>query len=203
MVNYPLEFTVVSPGWTTEDRGFVVSCARSDHRIESYAYAVQEQELPGRFDADCALSLGVPFGPLFGKLKAGECVTLPDGRTIDGAALVGPARKGRRIAYTGDTRPSAEVVNLAANADVLIHEATYVAQDAMLADRAAHSTATDAARSALAANAKALILTHFSARYESSEGTRMTEFLQEARQIFPNALLAEDFWTYDVPVGSD
>lgn len=202
-LSYPLEFITVAPKEVLDYRGVKVTCARTNHRIESYAYAVQEPDFPGRFDAERALALGIPFGPLYGKLKSGAIVTLPDGRIIEGTSLVGPARKGRRVVFSGDTRYSPDVVNLAAGADVLIHEATYVGADAALADRAAHSTAAIAAQVANDAEVKTLILTHFSARYEGSGGSRMKEFLEEARQVFPNTFLAEDMSTYQLPSVTD
>lgn len=198
MLSYPLAVETVKEGLVVADGMVRVVCARSNHRIESYAYAVVEEDSPGSFDADRARELGVPFGPLYGRLKAGATVTLPDGRVVDGRELVGPPHPGRKIVYTGDTRPSEDIVSLARGSDVLVHEATFLAQDSALAVRAAHSTAAEAAATALAAGVRTLILTHFSARYEGSQGSRTREMLEEAGAIFPNTLMAEDLWSYEV-----
>jgi len=198
MLSYPLEFVTVGEGIIFSGGGFTVACARTNHRIESFAYAVREDDAPGHFDAAKAQALGVPFGPLYGRLKAGETVTLPDGTVVDGKALVGPPRRGRSIVYTGDTIASDAVAVLAKGADVLIHESTYLSADTELADRAAHSTALSAARAAAESGVRTLILTHFSARYEGSNGSRMSELLEEARSVFPHTELAQDLWTYAV-----
>jgi ribonuclease Z len=143
--------------------------------------------------------MGVEFGPMLGRLKAGETVMLPDGTELDGRALLGPPVPGRRVVYSGDTRHSDAIVALATGADLLIHEATYMAEDAALAERAAHSTSVAAAQVAAGAGARKLALTHFSARYETSVGTRMAEMLEEAARIFPNTVLAEDLMTIETP----
>ncbi len=175
-----------------------VECAPLAHRIETFGYAVTEREQSGRFDVEKARALGVPEGPLYGRLKRGETITLPDGRIVEGAALVGPPRPGRKLAYCTDTAYTPNAVALARDADVLIHEATYTQADAALARRSWHSTALSAARVAQEAHAGLLILTHFSTRYESSV-SQMNELLEEARSLFPNTLLAHDFWSYEIP----
>ena len=118
---------------------------------------------------------------------------------MDGATLTGPPRPGRKVVVCGDTYVTPNTVTLARDADVLVHEATYLHEDKPLADRALHSTATMAAQAAHDAGAAALILTHFSPRYESVTGSRLPVLLAEAQAVFPNTYLAQDFWTYDVP----
>lgn len=191
---YPVEIEIVAPGTVCEDAARRVVCAPVSHGIEAYAYAVIERAQPGRFDAEKAAALGIPAGPLYGRLKRGETIALPDGRTIDGADLVGPPRPGRTIVFSGDTGPCDGLTDLARNADLLVHEATYGHADAALARRARHSTAAMAAETALRAGVRTLVLTHFSPRYESLDDLRA-----EARAIFPDTHLARDFWSYDVP----
>ena len=175
-----------------------VFCRRLSHRVTSYGYAVLEKPRPGTFDADQAKALGVPFGPLFGRLKAGETITLPDGRTVNGSTLVGPPRPGRKVVLCGDTGVTPAVVELAREADVLVHEATFMAEQAERAAAAGHSTAAEAATAARDAGVGTLILNHLSARYESGSEPRTGDLLAEAQAIFPNTLLAHDFWTYEV-----
>lgn len=194
---YPIYVETVHPGLIFEDDRFQVVCAPMRHRVEAYGYSVIEKPLPGRFDVERARALAIPEGPLFGRLKAGETILLPDGRTIEGNALVGPPRHGRKITYCGDTVYTPQSVELAQDADLLIHESTFVQADIEQAQRGMHSTAESAALVAQRAGAHNLLLTHFSARYESGNG--MAEILSEAQAIFLNTHLAYDFYTYDIP----
>lgn len=197
-LKYPLLFATVSDGLVYEDETREVRCRRLNHRVTSYGYAVAEKPRPGTFDAEAALALGVPFGPLFGQLKAGGSVTLPDGRVVDGTALVGPPRPGRKVVVCGDTGVTPAAAELAQGADVLVHEATFQSDQAERAVAAGHSTAAEAAAAARDAGVGVLILTHISSRYESDSQARTGDLLAEAQAIFPNTLLASDFWSYEV-----
>ena len=196
---FPVRVEVLRPGTVYEDNEFEVICAPMAHRIESYGFAVNEKTKTGHFEVEQATALGIPPGPIFGQLKRGETVILPDGRAIDGTILVGPPVSGRKVVYAGDTGETPRAVELAQGADVLIHEATYMSDDAELALRGAHSTAALAARVAQQAGVKALILTHISPRYDVDGGSRLPELLAEAQAIFPNTYLARDFWSFEVP----
>jgi ribonuclease Z len=198
-LGFPLRFeTVQGSGVVYEDDEFTVACAPMDHGAVAFGYAVREKDRPGRFDAETARALGVPEGPLFGRLKDGEAVTLPDGRTVHGTGLVGPPIPGRAVVYCGDTAPTPRAVELARSADVLIHEATFAGADAALARRARHSTAAQAAAVARDAGVTTLILTHLSPRYENDDGAGLGELFAEARAVFPNTLIARDLWDYAV-----
>jgi ribonuclease Z len=196
---YPVTVHSVLPGLIYEDAEFLVSCQRLKHRVEDFGYRVVEKDRPGSFDSVRAAALGIPAGPLYGRLKRGEIITLPGGRVINGADLVGPKEMGRRIAYCTDTTYSEGAIELAADADILIHEATYGQKDEELALRSLHSTSSMAARIASAANARRLILTHISPRYDSGDEIGSGELLNEARAIFPNTDLAHDFLSVEVP----
>ena len=198
-LKFPLQFVTVSEGLVYEDDTREVHCRRLNHRVTSYGYAVREKPRPGTFDADAAKALGVPFGPQFGVLKAGGSIILPDGRSVDGAALVGPLRPGRKIVICGDTGATPAATDLAQGADILVHEATFTTDQQERAVAAGHSTAAEAATVAREAEVGTLILTHISARYESETPPRVSDLLAEALAIFPNTLLAHDFWTYEVP----
>ena len=197
-LRYPLTIQTVREGLIFEDDARQVYCRRLAHRIASYGYAVCEKPRPGTFDAARAQALGIPPGPLYGHLKAGETLTLPDGRVVDGKTLVGPPRPGRKVVICGDTAATPAAVELAEGADVLVHEATFMSDQADRAVAAGHSTAAGAARIALDAQVGTLILTHISARYESASESRLSELLAEAQAIFPNTLLARDFWSCEV-----
>lgn len=189
----------VKPGLIYEDEEFTVRCDLLKHRIPAFGYRVSEKDRPGRFKVEKAQALGIPSGPIYGKLKRGETVTLPDGRRIRGTDLCEPTEPGRHLAYCTDTIFSESSIELAQGADILIHEATFAHQDAQLAFDRLHSTSTMAAQVALAAGVKQLIMTHFSPRYAPGNPLQLDHLLQEARAIFPNTLLAYDFLAYEVP----
>ena len=181
-------------GEAVEGDGYRLVAFATDHTRASIGYALIEDPRPGRFDVAAALALGVPEGPLFGRLHRGESVELGDGRRIRPADLVGPPRPGRKLIYTGDTRPSPETVEIARQADLLVHEATFSEDEARRARETGHSTAAGAARVAAEADVRRLVLTHVSARYAERPG----RLIEEARAIFPRTELARDGWSVEV-----
>ncbi|WP_139489449.1 ribonuclease Z [Brevibacillus dissolubilis] len=198
-LQYELTIKTVEPGIIYEDDDLIVETAPVSHRIPAYSYSVTEKPRPGVFRVDLAKSEGVPAGPLYARLKRGEIVELPDGRIVHGTDFVGPPQPGLKFAYSGDTVPVPEFVALAQDADVIIHEATYVHEHVELAERAGHSTAWQAANVAKEANAKALFLTHFSPRYENMDDRiTMDDLLAEAQSVFPETHLAHDFLQYEI-----
>ncbi|SRR6266404_1006387 len=176
-----------------EAKDYKVSACELDHRIFALGYRVDEFPRPGRFNVERARSLGVPEGPLWGRLQAGEDVHLEGGRVIRPAEVLGPERPGKSVAYCLDTRPCATSIELARGVDLLIHEATYTEEFAQEARDYGHSTAAQAARTARDAGAQQLLLTHFSTRFPDT-----TPLLAEARAIFPNTVLAEDLVEIEV-----
>lgn len=197
--SYPVKVHTVSPGVVFEDDEFVVSCQLLKHRVPAFGYRVAEKDRPGQFNVEKAAALGIPSGPLYGKLKRGETIALPDGRRIQGAELCGPTQSGRKLVYCTDTVYCDAAVELATEADVLIHEATFAHQDAELAYQRLHSTTTMAAQVALGAQVKQLIMTHFSPRYAPGNEIEAKDLLLEARAIFPQTEMAHDFMTVDIP----
>lgn len=196
---FPVQVHPVQPGIVYEDEEFIVSCKALKHRVAAFGYRITEKDRPGRFNVEQARQLGIPSGPIYGQLKRGETVTLPDGRQIQGSQLCSPPEVGRKFVYCTDTVYCDSAVELAQDADVLIHEATFSHQDAQLAFDRLHSTSTMAAQVALSARAKQLIMTHFSPRYAPGNPVVLDDLLAEAKAIFPNTILARDFLTYDVP----
>jgi ribonuclease Z len=190
----PYDIDVVSPPpRTMAFDGYRVESALLDHRIDCYGFCVIEDDRRGTFDVDRARALGVPEGPLFAALHRGEDVTLDDGRVVRSEDVVGPTRRGRRIAYCTDTRPCAASVALARNADVLVHESTYAADMAAEAGERGHSTSVEAARIAAEAGCARLLLTHFSPRYVD-----VAPLVAEARSVFAATDAAADFLTVRV-----
>lgn len=195
----PIKVHTVEPGLVFEDQDFRVVCDRLEHRVPAFGYRIEEQDRPGHFDVKRAKALGIPPGPIYGRLKQGEIIDLPDGRRINGNDLCGAPLPGRKIAYCTDTIYCDRSVELAHQADVLIHEATFSHRDAELAYQRLHSTSTMAAQVALVAGVQQLIMTHFSPRYAPGNTVELKDLLSEAQAIFPDTLMAHDFFTYEVP----
>jgi ribonuclease Z len=191
----PYELTIVelAPGDALARGDYRLEAFTVDHGAAAVGYALLEDERPGRFDVAVADSLGVPSGPARGRLQRGEPVTLADGTVVNPEAVVGPARPGRRIVITGDTAPSPSVVQAAYRADLLVHEATFAADEKDRARETMHSTAAEAAEVAKLAEVGVLALTHVSSRYFGSELAR------EAREIFPETVVPRDFDVIEVP----
>lgn len=197
--SYRSETHTVETGMVFEDDEFTVTCLPLKHRIQTFGYRVVERDRPGAFDVEKARAVGLAPGPLYGRLKQGERVTLPDGREIDGRDFCGATVSGRRIVYCTDTIYCRSAVELARDADVLIHEATFASREEELALRSLHSTSTMAARVADEAGAKLLLLTHISPRYMAGNPIEPDDLLAEARAIFPNTEMARDFLVVEVP----
>jgi ribonuclease Z len=192
-VPFAVEITELSPGEAVARTGFDIVAYRSHHG-RSLGFALVERDRLGRFHPDRARELGVPEGPLFGRLHRGEDVEV-GGVTIRASDLVGPPRPGRRVVFSGDTRPCRETVEIARGADLLVHDATFTHDDAARARATQHSTAREAADVARRAGARRLVLTHISARY--ADDPRALE--REARDVFPGTIVAHDGLTVEVP----
>lgn len=197
--SYPVKVNTVEPGQVYADDEFSISCDLLEHRVPAFGYRIVERDRSGRFDVEQAKRLGILPGPIYGELKQGRVVTLADGRVINGITLCGPTQIGRKFCYCTDTIYSESTVALSRGADVLSHEATFSHHDAELAYQRLHSTSTMAAQVALAADVKQLILTHFSPRYAPGNAIQLKDLLEEAQAIFPNTVLAHDFYIHDIP----
>lgn len=197
-VQFPVGIHEVAPGEGVTGGGYAIQAFSVVHGTPAVGWALVEEPRLGRFDVERARAMGIPEGPLYGKLHRGESVEV-DGRTIHPAELVGPARPGRTVVYTGDTRPCASTVERAKDADVLIHEATFGADEEARARETFHSTSRQAARMAREAGVKALYLTHLSARYSDQPGP----LEEEAREEFPGARVAHDGLVVEVPFGDE
>jgi ribonuclease Z len=195
-LTFPVEIhEVYDAGVICEEKEYTVEAAKADHVVTGFAYAFAEKPRPGKFYPEKAKALGVPEGELWSMLQHGDSVTLPDGRVVSPEEVLGSPRKGRKIVYTGDTRPFRGFAKFAAGADLVIHEATF---DDALAEKAevdGHSTPSQAAEEAKRAKAKKLVLTHISARYADAE-----LLLEQARKVFENTVVAEDFLMLKLPL---
>jgi ribonuclease Z len=142
-----------------------------------------------------ARDMGIPEGPLWGRLHRGETIELSDGRRVDATMLVGAPRAGRRVVISGDTRPTDALRAMAANADILVHEATFGDDEAARAVETGHSTAREAAEIARDAGVRRLLLTHFSARYSRDPG----DLVVQAQSVFAATVAARDGLEIDIP----
>jgi ribonuclease Z len=191
----PYELTLVEleAGETLERGDYRIEPFAVDHGVSALGYALVEEERPGRFDVATADRLGVPSGPERGALQRGEPVTLADGRVVTADEVLGDARPGRKLVLTGDTAPSPVVAQAAHLADLLVHEATFLGDEAERARETMHTTAAQAAEVARLAQVKLLALTHVSARYFGSE------LAAEAREVFADTVVPRDFDVIEIP----
>ena len=197
---YPLEFATVEPGWTLDELPDVrVDAAPLSHRVPSFAYGFLEKNVERRLDTAKLARAGIPSGPDWGRLQRGEDVILPDGRVAHGADYLLPSRRPRRVVVAGDNDTPALLATQVQAADVLIHEATYTAEVLRkVGPGPQHSSAHATAAFAETAGVPNLVLTHFSTRYQGSEGpSSMAEIEQEARAAYGGRLfLAADLQRY-------
>jgi ribonuclease Z len=195
-VPFGVEIREVKPGAVIGERnGYAITPFATDHGAGSIGYALVESDRFGKFDPEKARALAIPEGPLWGKLQRGETIELADGRKLTADSVVGPRRPGRKVVITGDTAPCASVVDAAAGADLLVHEATFGEEEKERAKETFHSTAREAAQVAKAAQVRKLVLTHLSARYSISA----EELVKEAREVFADVAAAKDGLVVDVP----
>jgi ribonuclease Z len=184
-LRFPVRIHPLSPGATVELPGYTLTTAKAEHPVPALAYRIDEGPKRGRFDAALARSLGIR-GADFARLERGEVVDI-DGRSVRPEDVLGPARSGRSIVYSGDSSPSDAIRQLAHRATVLIHESTTAQDLESVANKWGHSSARQAATIALEAGVGRLILTHFSSRYKALEPLET-----EARTRFSASLAARD-----------
>ncbi|QLC33298.1 ribonuclease Z [Halarchaeum sp. CBA1220] len=195
--SFRLDVHEVSPGETVLDReAYGIEAFHTEHRTNSVGYALVEDDRKGRFDREHAEELGVPVGPKFSELHAGNPVELEDGTVVEPEQVVGDDRPGRKLVYTGDTRPADATVAAAEDADLLIHDATFTDDDAERATQTAHSTAGEAGRIAREAGATRLALTHVSSRYGGQLGPLKADAQAE---YTGHVTVAHDGLDVDVP----
>ncbi len=190
---YPLELVELAPGDSLVRPEYRIDAFPLDHGVAGIGYALVEHERPGRFDVATADALGVPSGPERGLLQHGESVTLADGTVVTPDEVLGEARPGRKVVLAGDTAPSPQVVQAAEHADLLVHEATFAAEERDRARETMHSTAADAAEVARLAGVRMLALTHVSTRYFGPD------LAAEAREVFAETVVPRDFDAIEIP----
>jgi ribonuclease Z len=168
-LKFPMESVELSHGSWVRFDGYTVTAFSANHGLPSLGFILEEDPRPGRFNREQAIAFGVPAGPLFGRLQRGETVTVGIGDasvTIGPEQVMGHPRPGRKIVYTGDTRTvHSSIMDIAHDADLLIHDATYDESEVARAAEFYHATASQAGEAATALNARTLVLVHTSSRY--------------------------------------
>jgi ribonuclease Z len=192
-----LSYTVapieLAPGDELARDEYRIATFAVQHGVSAIGYALVEDERPGRFDVEVADRLGVPAGRERGILQHGEAVTLADGRVVTPEEVLGEPRGGRKLVLAGDTAPAASVVEAASGADLLVHEATFLADERERARETLHSTAGEAALVARESGVALLALTHVSTRYFGHQ------VVEEATQIFQASVVPRDFDLVTIP----
>ena len=191
--NFPIEVYELGDGGELDIGGGKVRAFSNTHGPSSLGYVIDENIRRGKFNRARADELGIPEGPLFGKLQRGEEITV-NGLTITPDEVMGPPRPGRKIVFSGDTHASDKLVEAAHDADVLVHEATFGNDNRERADEFAHSTAGMAAEAAKEGNVRCLVLNHISPRYDEDDALG-----EEAKAIFEKTIIANDLMELLVP----
>ena len=190
--SYPVLIHDLEAGDIIEFEEYKVSVAEADHNVPGLMYSLEENPRPGKFDKPKALKLGIPEGKFFSQLQQGKTIE-HDGKTFTPDMVLGPPRPGRKIVYTGDTKPCNAIVELAKDCDVLIHDSTTAIDLEEKSNSYGHSSSAQAAQAAKDAGAVKLFLTHISPRYDETE-----QLLADAIAIFENTEVAVDFIEYEV-----
>ncbi len=195
VARFNLKFTLesvelVHGSWVRFD-GYTVTAFAAKHGLPALGYVLEEDPRPGRFNRERAIELGVPPGPLFGRLQRGEVIRLgsgDDAREIRPEQVMGTSRPGRKIVYTGDTRANyMSIREIASNADILIHDATYDESEAERGAEFYHATAAQAGEAATVLNARILALVHTSSRYPDAQA-----HIGDAKKKFSGSIIAPD-----------
>jgi ribonuclease Z len=197
---FPLEINEITPETPIVRKGYSIVPYAADHKDKiALGFALVEEIRLGRFNPDKARDMGIPEGPQWGKIHKGQSVTLDNGRVVEPSELVGPSRPGRRVVFTGDTRPAESTIQVSEGADLLIHEATFSDEEHPRAIETGHATAREAAQVAMKAGVKRLVLTHLSARYS----VNTAELLQQAKEVFSETIIARDGFEIEVPFAEE
>ncbi len=191
-LGFDVELVELQPGQAVEHDGYEVRPFEAAHSVRANGYALVEAERPGRFDPEAAAAAGVPEGPAFAALQRGESVEGSGGKVAP-EQVMGPARAGRTVVITGDTAPSPATVSAAADAELLIHDASFAEEEVQRAAETGHSTVGQAAAVAAEAHVRLLALVHISSRYH------VGRVLGEAEEVFEAAIAPRDFDVIEIP----
>ncbi len=194
---FPVELRPLEQGEVIVRDGYWIRAVGVDHRTPALGYVFEEPPRPGEFDVAAARALGIDPGPLYSALQSGHTVMSPRGQAVRPEQVLGPERRGRRLALSGDTRPCRSFIDAADGADLLVHDSTFSREEAERAIETRHSTAFEAGEVAKAAGARHLVLSHLSTRYD----VRPYVLRAEAKRAFDGQVtVAEDGLSLEVPL---
>jgi len=191
-LGFGLDLVELNPGDVVGHDDYEVQAFEAKHGVRANGYALVEDERPGRFDLAAAKAAGVAEGPDFARLQRGEEVEGSQG-TVAPEQVMGESRAGRTVVVTGDTAPSPQTVAAAADAELLIHDASFAEEDVQRAAETGHSTVGQAAAVAAEAHVKLLALVHISSRYH------VGKVLEEATEVFDRTVAPKDFDVIEIP----
>jgi ribonuclease Z len=192
-LGFILDLGEIGPGDFVEHDGYEVRPFEASHRnTRANGYALVEADRPGRFDPAAAAAAGVAEGPAYAALQRGEAVE-GDMGTVTPDQVMGPSRQGRTVVITGDTAPSPATVSAAADADLLVHDASFAGEEVQRAAETGHSTVAQAAAVADEAHVKLLALVHISSRYH------VGKVIEEAKDVFEPTVAPKDFDVIELP----
>jgi ribonuclease Z len=192
-LSFDLELVELAPGEAVERDDYEIQAFEAAHGARAFGYALVEADRPGRFDPAAATAAGVREGPAFAALQRGEVVEGANG-PVSPEQVMGPGRAGRTIVLTGDTAPSPATVAAAADAELLIHDASFAEEEVQRAAETGHSTFAQAAAVATEAHVKLLALVHISSRYH------VGKVLEEAKGVFDPVVAPKDFDLIELPL---
>ena len=196
-INYDIIVKPVEPGIVYEEDEFTVQCFELDHTKQCFGYSLIEKPRKGEFHPDKALELGVPMGPMWGKIQKGESVTLDDGRVVTPEDIMGKPRDGRKFSYVTDTLYFPEIADYVHDSDILFCEGMFEHALVETASEKKHMTARQAGMVARDAHVGTLCLQHYSPRYSNSE---LKVLGDEAKAVFENTILTRDRMSFDIPL---
>lgn len=196
-INYPIVVKEISaPCVVHRGDGFSIRCFPLDHTKTCVGYTLEEEDRPGIFNPEKAAELGVPVGPLWGKLQKGLDVETESGKIVHPDEVLGKPRKGRKFSFVTDTLYKESIAPEVANSDLLICEGMFEDELIDQAKEKKHMTASQAAAIARDSNSKRMAMIHFSPRYTDKD---LEKLLAEARKIYPGAELSRDRAHYEIP----
>ena len=199
-LNYPVifrEWAADDDGPAYEDDQVQIFWDSLEHTRLCFGYRLEERERPGKFHPQRAAALGVPKGPLWGRLQQGHSIVLDDGREITADQVLGESRRGRHVAYVVDTRPCRAIYRLIEGADIAFMEGMFLPEDGEHAESKDHLTVVDAARVAGRAGVRQAVLVHVSPRYDAEA---LSHLEAAAKGRFDRAEMGRDFQIYRVPL---
>ena len=196
-INYEIKFIPVEPGEIYRGEDFSINCFPLDHTKPCVGYSLVEDSRKGEFYPEKALALGVPKGPLFGRLQRGETIVLPSGLEVRSDMVMGEKRSGRKFSYVTDSLYFPEIADYVHDSDILFCEGMFEDELRESAWEKKHMTALEAAMIARDSHSDMLCLQHYSPRYSDKE---LKTLLKEAQSIFPNTILTKDRMSFDIPL---